>query len=473
MATYTLYSVENSGGRVYTSNTSWSAIRETSTVQAEGVNLMTVSGQFSGTNTYTVYQGFCKFDTSVIPDADLILSVALNLYLLNGSTPDSGTRCEARLYGGADWGTTLTSTTFLKGSALATSPVLAQIAAADAPSVNQYYTLTSTSAFGDNINKTGLTKIALIDSYFADNIPPVNSTNQWVWSVDSTFPDPANLAYITIVTYQGKVTLDSVIKGTRSGSFSTDATISKTLSGSFSVDAYFRQGGFVANAHIIRVRTKNLSASSFLTISSGNSFTATPNPTDGTVLVRVLHAPGSGITNSKLYRTITTGSALVASRPANFDITDVGAPFNATFGYEVRNYDSSGTLLSTETYTGYSMTGDDWWLASSSLGTLKIAVINHAGEIEVQSEVFLPINADFKTQQVGKVLGSKGSVEITAASADRASLEALISSYVSSDEQVYLKTPFGESLGVALTNYSVRLLGLGHGIITLNYCENI
>jgi hypothetical protein len=152
MTQSTFYAITNDG-TLRSSNAVYLTARSGGTL-ANDTNEAVIGHQFA--TTYQCQEYFTGFDTSTIPDDDVIDSVVLSLYC---ETDNSATDClmYARL---RNWGGTLENADWVPGADLSALTLLASKTTTGLSTV-AYTDFTSEAAFAANINKTGTTYMVM------------------------------------------------------------------------------------------------------------------------------------------------------------------------------------------------------------------------------------------------------------------------------------------------------------------------
>jgi hypothetical protein len=128
-------------------------------------------GQRLLTADYFCYEHFHAFDTSSIPDTDVITAVEFSLWSI--ANPTTNFVVEARLF---DWGATLTTADWIAGASLSAQTLLASADTSTLPTADTaYWTLTSEAAFPPAINKTGFTRFMLCSANQTNNVAPTGN----------------------------------------------------------------------------------------------------------------------------------------------------------------------------------------------------------------------------------------------------------------------------------------------------------
>lgn len=110
------------------------------------------------------YQTFLRFDTSVIPANAVIKKIELKVMFSYVTIQDPFV-IEARSY---DWGATLTTADYVKGSLLSSKQLLGKFNAADKIVYEQYCSFITSPEFQDNINRSGFTPMILVSQNSTD-----------------------------------------------------------------------------------------------------------------------------------------------------------------------------------------------------------------------------------------------------------------------------------------------------------------
>ena len=156
MPSYVITSASG-GGHVVSSNPTYLTARTGSGLSANtGLQLV---GQLLNAGTYTVYEAFTSFDTSVIPAAETIIDAVLALRVqTDNSTTDFTVQARTSLWTPSG----LTTADWVAGASLG---VLALLATLDSSTVSAvpatYSCVSSGSNLVDAINKSGTTDILL------------------------------------------------------------------------------------------------------------------------------------------------------------------------------------------------------------------------------------------------------------------------------------------------------------------------
>lgn len=164
----------SSDGWIQSRHATYATARASGTLTAVQDTNLIVSNH-SDASAYRCDESFIAFDTSVLPDAAIINSVTLRLYLLqlyNAAGWDPVT-AEARIF---DWGTSLTTADRVQGANLAALPLAATLSAtALSPG---YYDFTEVGGvLSANINTTGFTRLILNHDHHRLGIQPPSFSN--------------------------------------------------------------------------------------------------------------------------------------------------------------------------------------------------------------------------------------------------------------------------------------------------------
>jgi hypothetical protein len=128
----------------------------------------TTSGYYGQDLGFYANEYFVSFDTSSIPDDNVVSNPVLSLTYFENSS-DTNFIAQARLY---DWGATLTTADWVSGDDLSSLPLLATWDTNSFTGVNTYQAFISEPAFANAINKTGFTRIIISSSrHLAGNEP--------------------------------------------------------------------------------------------------------------------------------------------------------------------------------------------------------------------------------------------------------------------------------------------------------------
>jgi hypothetical protein len=157
----------------------------------EGVNAATtelVFGQNFSSPTYYCIEAFVAFDTSPIPDTDVVSAAVLSLWGFNDNDASDLMTGVARVF---DWSTAVDLTDFRTASQLS---ALTQVASAAAGvfASGAYFAFTSTGSMPAAINVTGTTRFVLHSNrHAAGTTPTIEEYWQTVASdVAGTTNDP-------------------------------------------------------------------------------------------------------------------------------------------------------------------------------------------------------------------------------------------------------------------------------------------
>lgn len=145
-------------GQINSNSTVYSTARSTASSVDDAPALETCGQRFLTPN-YVCWETFHNFDTSSIPDGDVVQSVVLSLWG-GGNNSDTDFTLEARLH---TWGSPLVIGDWVAGDSLASKTLLATFDTT-AWTNGAYNAFTSEVAFAANINKIGKTYIFLSSS---------------------------------------------------------------------------------------------------------------------------------------------------------------------------------------------------------------------------------------------------------------------------------------------------------------------
>lgn len=140
--------------------------------------------QFGGP-TFESMESMLEFDTSGIPDADVVSAAVLSLWFSNDNDTADLMTLEARAY---DWGGTQDNTDWRTGAQYAALTLLATLPPPSGTiNTTAYVDMTSASPAMENaINKTGFTRIVLGSDRFASNTSPSAEEYYQINSADNT-----------------------------------------------------------------------------------------------------------------------------------------------------------------------------------------------------------------------------------------------------------------------------------------------
>jgi hypothetical protein len=174
MTVSTFYPETSNGWLLSDPSTTWADARAGSgTIYLyDGTNgyLRMGDNWYGGTN-YECAETFLNFDTSAIPDTDVVTSAVLSLYGHEDACYEAWT-AQVRL---KDWGDTLSTADFVAGANLSALPLLATFAVnSDGENFVKtgYNAFTSESAFVTNISKTGFTRLIIASDNMVSNTAP-------------------------------------------------------------------------------------------------------------------------------------------------------------------------------------------------------------------------------------------------------------------------------------------------------------
>lgn len=171
MTTSTFYA-STADGQIESFNATYSTARSGGTLTANTAGGSANVGQVAG---YSCYEAFLSFDTSAIPDGDIITAVTLSLDG-TGATDGSDTdfTINARVY---DWGASLTTADWIAGASLSGNTLVAS-RSTSGWSAAGYNAFASEAAFLTAINKTGVTYLVISSSRHEAGATP--SGNEYV-----------------------------------------------------------------------------------------------------------------------------------------------------------------------------------------------------------------------------------------------------------------------------------------------------
>jgi hypothetical protein len=171
VATYTIYASASNGGRITSTDNNYNNARAGSGSLSTSTSPR--AGQFKQTVSFTVYEAFLEFDTSILA-GKTIVSATLEGYV-NQKFADASYTVQARL---RDFGATLATTDWVAGASLSALTSLATLTSAAA-------TTTAWNAFTDvamvaNINTAGSTRMLLCSSRTVSGTSPGTSTSEYL-----------------------------------------------------------------------------------------------------------------------------------------------------------------------------------------------------------------------------------------------------------------------------------------------------
>lgn len=124
--------------------------------------------------TYSCYESFLSFDTSSIPDSDVISAIALDLWLVtDGSAGDFTVRARER-----DWGASVTTADWVAGASLAgVGNMLGDLSSVGIGATGAYKTFTISAAQLTNWKnaanmKTGTVRLILYSVQHSNGVAP-------------------------------------------------------------------------------------------------------------------------------------------------------------------------------------------------------------------------------------------------------------------------------------------------------------
>lgn len=207
MATFTIYATAANSGRITSTDNNYNNARSGSGTLSTATQPR--AGQFKQTVSFTVYEAFIEFDTSVLSGATIV-SATLEGYL-QARYIDSSFTTQARL---RDFGSAITTADWVAGASLSALTNLATLASGST-------TVGAWNAFADvalaaNLNTSGKTRILLCSSRTVSGTAPGTSTSEYL--VFPT-PDGTNSFRLIVETEENNGELSQSI-----GDFSLSAT---------------------------------------------------------------------------------------------------------------------------------------------------------------------------------------------------------------------------------------------------------
>jgi hypothetical protein len=149
-------------------------------------------GQLLSGGAYYVQSSYLEFDTSDIGDGT-VTSVVLSLYNRENQNVGTSFTIQARPF---DYGTSFTTADWRTPSQFSALTLLATLVVPTGYGDAQYYDFSSESAFKDNINKTGYTRLILASDRFASETAPTGVERQLYW-----YPTDTNKEPKLVITY--------------------------------------------------------------------------------------------------------------------------------------------------------------------------------------------------------------------------------------------------------------------------------
>jgi hypothetical protein len=221
------------------------------------------------------------------------------------------------------------------------------------------------------------------------------------------------------------------------------------------------------------LRTRSFTASAILLPAADGSFFLPDNET-GSVIIYCKNAPDSGISARRVYRRSSTSSGWVLVQEFSsltFTFTDWAAPLNVPVYYKTVDVNALGWEAASVEATPVTIVYDGWLLSNIYRGSFGIDVTASTFSPQMQGEDFSPIQSKFIVPTGGILLGREGSIEFVVDRSLRIATVNTVKDYIADNETLYIKSPFGESVGVSIRNQSIKYLPLGHANITLDYVE--
>lgn len=156
-------------GIILSSNNTYATAQSGSNLTASADDGLFV-GQYKSGAPYTIYQGFQRFDTSSIPDGDIVSAAVLSLYGAEADASATDFNVEVRLFDFSSGGlTTADWRTLAQYNAL----TLLATFATSGYNTSGYNAFTeSGGAFANAINKTGTTYLIMASSRFSSSNAP-------------------------------------------------------------------------------------------------------------------------------------------------------------------------------------------------------------------------------------------------------------------------------------------------------------
>lgn len=166
MTVTTVYS--SADGNVWSTDATYATARAGGTMQATAGPATVYCGQATG---YTCYQSVLAFDTSSIPDDDVVSDVSLEMMLSNDLST-TNLVVQARTH---SWGGTADTGDWVAGASLSALTLLATLSTNGIGATGSYKTFTSETAFASAIVLTGSTEVMLSSDRQAAGTTPTNN----------------------------------------------------------------------------------------------------------------------------------------------------------------------------------------------------------------------------------------------------------------------------------------------------------
>lgn len=174
MTTTVIYA-DAEDGYIQSQDATYTTARAGSSLLAGGT-LVRAGQSENGAGTYTIYEGFVSFDTSVVGDSDTVSAVTLELYVTSDLSGTDFT-VQAR---DSNWGATLTTTDWVAGADLGALTLLGTLATAGVSASAYNAFAENGSNFQSWVNKTGSSYILLNSSRHEANTAPGSATNEYL-----------------------------------------------------------------------------------------------------------------------------------------------------------------------------------------------------------------------------------------------------------------------------------------------------
>lgn len=169
------------------------------------------AGQFWMGTAFWLYEAYVQWDTSSIPDTNVISSATISLYGKNDQS-DTDYVQEIRM---SDWGTALTTADWIAQANLSGKTLVASKSTAGGIPTNAYTAFTSEAALLTNINKTGSTRVLLCSNRFTAGTQPtgLERVEWWLGAKGAGYqpklvvvhdaPAPQDSKTLTTFSFQG------------------------------------------------------------------------------------------------------------------------------------------------------------------------------------------------------------------------------------------------------------------------------
>lgn len=194
MATYVIYS-DATDGQIASSSTVYATAQAGSSLSAGTSAVDCYLGQWKNGSTYTIWEAFLSFDTSVIGGGESVDSVTLRITPDDASAGNIG-NIEARA---VDWGSSLTTADWVAATSLSSLPLRATLATG---SLSNGTGADFTSESGFVTNTANPVRLVLCTAQVAAGTTPTTYQGAAFYSADQsgTTSDPKLTIVTTVVT---------------------------------------------------------------------------------------------------------------------------------------------------------------------------------------------------------------------------------------------------------------------------------